>query len=197
MQSNSSSATAVAGLTQAELALASLYLEQTQTLMIGAIRGLSEAQWNFRTPGSWSIAEIATHVAFIQELVLARLRENLPSAPAGPDGRDAAVIDGIILRHFPLRLVKFPAPEFAIPKGGGKLGDEIERITANTRALATILESTPDLRAHVLESPPLKVVTQGEHTLADGYQWILTVSAHTERHAKQIVEMRADPRFPN
>jgi len=29
----------------------------------------------------------------------------------------------------------------------------------------------------------------------DGYQWILAASAHTERHTKQILEVRADPGF--
>ena len=30
----------------------------------------------------------------------------------------------------------------------------------------------------------------------DGYQWILLLSAHSERHTKQIEEVKADPGFP-
>jgi hypothetical protein len=51
-----------------------------------------------------------------------------------------------------------------------------------------ILQSTPDLRAHVVAHPALGPL--------DGYQWILTVAAHTERHTKQILEVKADTRFP-
>jgi hypothetical protein len=30
----------------------------------------------------------------------------------------------------------------------------------------------------------------------DGYQWILAAAAHTERHAKQMLEVKADDDFP-
>lgn len=30
----------------------------------------------------------------------------------------------------------------------------------------------------------------------DGYQWVLFISAHSERHTKQINEVKADPGFP-
>jgi hypothetical protein len=30
----------------------------------------------------------------------------------------------------------------------------------------------------------------------DAYQWILLISAHSERHTKQIEEVKADPNFP-
>jgi hypothetical protein len=58
------------------------------------------------------------------------------------------------------------------------------------------LQSTPDLREHALEAPPLKVVTNGAYLWMDGYQWILAAAAHTERHTKQILEVKANPEFP-
>ena len=66
----------------------------------------------------------------------------------------------------------------------------------NTRRFVEYLESTQDLRQHVLESPPLKAVSKGEHQVMDSYQWILAVAAHTERHTKQILEVKADANFP-
>jgi hypothetical protein len=30
----------------------------------------------------------------------------------------------------------------------------------------------------------------------DAYQWVLYLSAHSERHTKQILEVKADPSFP-
>jgi hypothetical protein len=30
----------------------------------------------------------------------------------------------------------------------------------------------------------------------DGYEWILAAAAHSERHTKQILEVKADPNFP-
>ena len=58
------------------------------------------------------------------------------------------------------------------------------------------LESTPDLRAHVLEGPPLKAITQGKYPWMDGYHWLLAAAAHTERHTKQILAVKAAADFP-
>jgi hypothetical protein len=30
----------------------------------------------------------------------------------------------------------------------------------------------------------------------DAYEWVLFVSAHSQRHTKQIEEVKADPNFP-
>ena len=45
-----------------------------------------------------------------------------------------------------------------------------------------------DLRDHFGPHPTLGTL--------DGYQWILLISAHSERHTKQIEEVKADPNFP-
>ena len=44
------------------------------------------------------------------------------------------------------------------------------------------------LRAHVLLHPVLGPL--------DAYEWVLAVAAHTERHTKQILEVKADANFP-
>jgi hypothetical protein len=185
-------------LTPAELELATLHLQQTHDAAIGALRGLSEAQWTFKpAPAVWSIGETAEHIAFVQERVLGLLRDQLPSAPAAPAGRNLELIDALVINYFPNRLAKFSAPEPMQPKGDCTLAAALDRMAANTRAFSKCLESTPDLRQHALESAPLKAISKGEHTLMDGYQWILAASAHTERHTKQILEVRAHPEFPS
>jgi len=45
-----------------------------------------------------------------------------------------------------------------------------------------------DLRDHMGPHPVLGPL--------DAYQWILLISAHSERHTKQIEEVKADPNFP-
>ena len=50
------------------------------------------------------------------------------------------------------------------------------------------LNNTPGLREHVSDSPlGMKL---------DCYEWMLFVTAHSERHLKQILEVKADPNFP-
>ena len=47
------------------------------------------------------------------------------------------------------------------------------------------LKSTPGLRDRVADS------ALGQ--LLDAYQWLLFISAHSERHTKQILEVKAHP----
>jgi hypothetical protein len=201
MSSGTSTAAAFAppqALTSSEIDQANRHLEQTRNGVIGALSGLSEAQWRFKpATGSWSIAENVEHIILVQELLLGMIRDQIPTAPLSPADRNLELVDGIIVNQFPNRLTKFPAPQLVNPKGEWVLNDARERLAANTWKLAACLESVPDLRWHVLESPPLKAISKGEHVLMDGYQWILGASAHTERHTKQILEVRADPEFPS
>jgi hypothetical protein len=44
------------------------------------------------------------------------------------------------------------------------------------------------LRDHAIDSPLGKKL--------DAYQWVLFISAHSERHTKQINEVKADAGFP-
>ena len=43
------------------------------------------------------------------------------------------------------------------------------------------------MRDHVADSPLGKL---------DGYEFVLLIAAHSERHTKQINEVKADPNFP-
>jgi hypothetical protein len=49
------------------------------------------------------------------------------------------------------------------------------------------LKGATGLRAHVSDSPMGKL---------DGYEFVLLIAAHSERHTKQMLEVRADPNFP-
>jgi hypothetical protein len=50
------------------------------------------------------------------------------------------------------------------------------------------LKDTPGLRAHAMADPM--------GTKMDGYEWILLIAAHSERHTKQILEVKADAKYP-
>jgi hypothetical protein len=184
-------------LTARELDQARLFLEQTRDAVIGATRGLSGAQWKFKSaPDRWSIAENLDHIVQVQERVLGPILAQLANAPAPPHGLDDKLVDTIVINQFSNRLTRYPAPEFVHPAGEIAPSELLNRLTANYARLADCLESTPGLRQHVLPAPPLKAVSNGAFELMDGYQWILAVAAHTERHVKQILEVKAGPRYP-
>jgi hypothetical protein len=194
-------ATATAGvqpdhtLSQFELDRARLYLEQTKILIVGAIRHISEAQWKFKPgPDRWSIAEIVEHIIAVQERVLGPVRQKLESASITPVHPDYKQVDDIVIYQIPNRLSKFPTP--AQPAGDLGRSDAIDKVLAHYGALTQYLETTPGLRNRSIESPPLKAVSRGAYDMMDGYQWILAVAAHTERHTKQVLEVMAEPAFP-
>jgi len=173
------------------------YFEHVRSRVIEVTKGLSDAQWKFKpAPDRWSIAENLEHLVIVQERVLGPIREQLAQAPPPPAGTDYRHIDAIVLEKIPDRSVKAKAPSVIEPTGEWVLAPTLERLSRNYERLAAFVESTPDLRQRVLESPPLKIVTNGELTMMDGYQWALTVAAHDERHVRQILEVKADANYP-
>jgi hypothetical protein len=172
-----------------------LYLQQTQTGVAGATQGLSPAQWKFKpAPDRWSIAEIIEHMVLAQEFMLGPVQEQLAKAPPAAD-RDTKAVDATIINLLPDRTAKFHAPDFLEPAGRWTPAVAMDRLRRNLGQLSASLDS-PDLRQHAVDALPLKAISKGEYDKMDGYQWILAAAAHTERHTKQILEVRADANFP-
>ena len=166
------------------------YLDETRNGVIEATKGLSEAQWKFKpAPDRWSIAEIVEHIALGEDFLLHTLREELPKAPAAAADRDPREVDAQILSFIPDRSEKYKAPPFLIPTGRWTPQQALEHFLASRAETAAFLKSSNDLRGPLVFLPQL-----GKPV--DGYEWILTASAHSDRHTRQILEVKADPGFP-
>ena len=183
-------------LTPAEIASVRRYLLETRDAAISATERLSEAQWNYRPPsGAWSTAGTVEHMILVQERILGPFAEAL--ANSDETASEAwETIDAIVWREFPDRSRKFSAPEALHPTGRWNRAEVLDRLSANTSRLIERLELAPGLRRHRIPSPPLTAMTNGEHKLMDGFQWILAAATHTERHTRQILELQAEPGFP-
>jgi uncharacterized damage-inducible protein DinB len=180
-----------------DLTQAHQYFAQTRKRVLEVTTGLSDAQWRFKpAPDRWSIAENLEHMVMVQERILGPVREQLAQAPAPPADRDYEQVDRIVIEKIPDRSRKAKAPDHIAPTGQWSLPAALDRLARNYERLAGFVESTPDLREHVLESPPLRFVTNGEFETMDGYQWALVVAAHDQRHVSQILEVQADPNYP-
>ncbi len=183
-------------LNSSDLEQGRLYLKQTRSYVIGATKGLSDAQWKYKpAPDRWSIAEIVEHMVLAQEFELGPVRAQLAKALA-PAESDRAQVDALVVNVFPDRLAKFHAPDFLVPTGRWTPAVAFERLMQNYTKLNEYLESTPDLRQHSVEAPPIKAISKGTFESMDGYQWLLATAAHIERHTKQILDVKADPGFP-
>src|SRR5262249_47420940 len=98
-------------LTAEELDRGKRYLEQTKNQIVGALRHVAGAQWNYQpVPERWSIAQIAEHIIHVQELVLGPMREKLRQTPSTAPHTDYKLVDDIVIYQFPNRLNKFPSP---------------------------------------------------------------------------------------
>lgn len=157
-----------------------------------ALVGLQADQWNFRPEeGVWSILEIAEHVALVEDGIARLLIEKLADKPLSEDERRGLKSrDTLVTTVLFDRKTRMPAPERIKPTG--RYGDPMEAaaVFESTQArLLEWLEETPlDLRAHGSPHPMLGML--------DGKQWLLFAAAHTERHTRQILEVKKDPRYP-
>ena len=177
-------------LTQADRDKAMQYLESTRQGVVDATKGLSPAQWNFKAaPDKWSVAEVTEHIAAAEDYIRGMVVEKVMTAPARPAGEDVPAIDAMVVQAIPDRSQKKQAPEplkptnrFGSPDGSLKHFLEARTTTED------FLTRTTDLREHAADSPLGKKL--------DGYEWVLFIAAHSERHTKQILEVKADPNFP-
>jgi len=176
-------------ITQAEKDKAVAVLESSKKGVLEATNGLSEVQWNFKAaPDKWSIAECMEHIAAAEDFIRGLDENNVMKAPAAP-GRDTAKIDAGVLEHVPDRSVKAQAPEPIKPTNRyGSPEASIKHFVESRAITEEFVKTTLDLRGHAIDGP-------GGQKL-DAYEWVLLIAAHSERHTKQIEEVKANPDYP-
>jgi hypothetical protein len=161
-------------------------LEESGRRLHAALDGVTEEDWRRRpSPEAWSIAECAEHIA-AAEVPLARLFAT--GAREHPSEEERRVIrgkDDYVRTFLRDRSRRDEAPERIRPKGRFATMEEALRTFDERRAanLAYVRETAEPLRDRYSPHPFAGVI--------DGYQWILFLAAHTERHAAQIEEIRS------
>ena len=164
------------------------YLEQTRDAVVAATKGLSEAQWKFKAaPDKWSVAETLEHIALAEDYLFGYVKDQVMASPAGPADRDIAKIDAMVLAMIPDRSHKRQAPPELVPTGRWTPAETLDHFLKSRATTIEYMKTTPDLREHVADSPLGKL---------DGYEWLLFIGAHSERHSKQMLEVKADAGFP-
>jgi hypothetical protein len=180
------------GVSQAEKDHALQYLESTKKGVLEATKGLSDAQWNFKpAPDRWSVAEVIEHLAAAEDMLRGMTQEQVMKTPAIParDSAELKKIDDAVIAMVPDRSHKVDAPEPLRPTNRfGSPVDAQKHFLESRATTEEYLKTTPDLRAHAVDSPMgMKL---------DGYEWVLLIAGHSERHTKQMLEVKADPNFP-
>ncbi len=128
------------------------------------------------------------HIAADEDYIRGAIANGVMKAPAVP-GRDVAKIDASIMENIPERKTKVQAPDDLKPTNRfGSPEGSVDHFVESRAKTEEFLKDTPGLRDHATDSPDGKKW--------DGYEFILLIAAHSERHTNQIKEVKADPNYP-
>jgi hypothetical protein len=161
------------------------HFEMTEHWLASEVNGLSQDQLAFRmTPESWSIAEVAEHLAIAEPQYWQRVQDSMKQ-PATTEKLEAT--DAGILWYGIDRGNRQKTGEARVPHGTFK--SAAEALSAFRKLRATMRDyaasTTDDLRS--------RKVLDGN---MDVYQWFLMISTHSQRHILQIREVKAHASFP-
>ena len=164
------------------------HLNQTREAFVRSVTGLSKQQLQFRPSAeTWTVAECAEHITISEDVMYDEFQEvYMKSPPAG--GRTSEMPDEQVLEYGTDRTKqKAKTSGEYLPTGRWpKLSDLLDHFrTSRDRTLNIALTTQEDLRGRYSEKIQL-----------DAFQYLLILSAHTQRHTLQIEEIKASPGFP-
>ena len=168
------------------------WLAESRQRFLAAIEHVSDAQWKWKpSPERWSVGEVAEHIVKAEAGLFANVKIALATpADAEWERKTRGKTETIEMVMAP-RLGKAVAPEPLVP--GGKMTrvearEQFEKLRAEIVKFAE--ETDAPLKEHLRQHPmpmfdPL-----------NAYQWLIYVPLHTERHVKQIAEVKSTTGYP-
>ena len=167
------------------------YMQETRKEFEQSVKGLSEAQLNFKAaPDKWSVKEVSEHIAKAESYLGDQTIKLVSSTPAADEKAPMVGKEDQLVNMITDRSKKFQAPPPLVPNGQWATEADILKAfnEARDKNIAFVKKTDEkDLRSHESDSPAGKL---------DGHEWELFMAGHTARHVKQIEEVKADPNFP-
>lgn len=166
-------------------------LKDTQNDVLSKVKGLSEAQLKYKpAPDRWSVEECLKHIA-VTEQALWQKTEGTMKQAANPDKRsEIKNTDEEVIQLVENRTQKVKTKEQFEPENTPYASAEAAIASFKTdreKLISYVKNTRDDLRNHVATLPFGQI---------DCYQMILFIGGHSNRHARQIEEVKADPGFP-
>ena len=161
------------------------HLEMTESWLVDEVANLSPAQLRFRPkPTAWNILDCVEHLTLAEPQYWEIFRKTMAARPTKKDSPS----DDIDRLWYGIdrteRTITVPSE---VPKS---------RFTEMAPALAEFRE----LRATILNYARVTQEDWRHHMVAewdrDAWQWLLMISAHSQRHILQIREIKHSPGFP-
>lgn len=178
-------------LTAKERDYAVQFLKETELGVFDAVKSLNGAQSIFQPAADkWSVEDCVKHIAAAEKVLWAMIEESLKH-PANPEKRDGIKFtDQDLIKAVEDRSQKSKTFEALEPANSTykTLAEALASFKENREKLIAFVKSTKeDLRNHV------SVLPIGTY---DAYQFILLISAHSNRHTQQIEEIKANIDYP-
>ncbi len=174
-----------------ERQLATDQLAASRERVLGVTAGLNEEQWTFR-PGEdrWSIAQCLEHVIRVESRMLGVIEAKVQESAPGDPSAEVRAKDSAVFAAVPDRAQRRQAPEPVRPTGqwADALTLLAEFEATRGRSLKFAAETEADLRRYFHK--------HGGFGDLDCYQWLILLGLHSERHARQMEEVKADANFP-
>jgi hypothetical protein len=179
-------------LTTAERKTAIAYLKSTRDDLLKSIKGLNEAQLNFKSAlDSWSVRECVEHIALVETNLWEMIQGTLKEA-ANPSKRsEIKLSDDDVFAKIIDRSFKVKAPEPVQPSGKFESFEKsIEGfLTRRKKNIQYVNTTEDDLRNHFHTFP-------GTFGTIDTYQLVIFMAGHSKRHTLQIEEVKSNVNFP-
>jgi hypothetical protein len=178
-------------ISKAERKYAAGLMKETYKDAIKSIKGLSEAQLDFKAaPDKWSVKECFYHIAAAEKFLWTLFEGSMKGA-ANPEKRaEIKVTDDQFVKMIENRSTKAQAPEPIQPKNAGYTSIDAALLDfkiTRMEHIKYIKTSTEDMRNHVVQLP---------FGWIDCYQLYLMIAAHSNRHTQQLNEVKANAAFP-
>lgn len=177
-------------LTDAERTSAINYLKETKENLMNTVKGLSEAQLNFKTsPESWSVAECVEHIAISESNLFGMVQGTLKEAAAPARRTEVKMTDDQVKGMISSREHKVKTSESFLPKNKfGSTEGSLKEFNAKRDATIDFVKSTQeDLRNHYAVMP---------FATFDSYQALIFIAGHSARHTAQAKEVMENANFP-
>ena len=169
------------------------YMGSTWEKLEASLAQLSDQQWTYKPADSvWSIAEIAEHLEKSEMELYNLLDQQLMSSEAAPDkAEEVSTKTHMVMETIKSRQQKFKTRPNLEPQG--KYSSASEFLASfkllRDRTLKYAQNSEQALRHHFIPFGPLGDL--------DGYQILMFMTGHLERHYEQIEEVKSNPGFPS
>lgn len=166
-------------------------MDETRARLRARLEDVKDGEETAR-PGAdaWSVAEIAEHLAIIEEQLSRLFPVMLKKAEGGglqrsPDKPFLPIsVEGIVERS---KREKYTAPETVRPTGKASVSDSLARLE---RSRQTIRALRPRIEALDLTSVTYPHPAFGS---LNAYQWLIFLALHEDRHLRQIKGFTASP----